>query len=398
MKYYLKITSALLAVLLLGSCQKDSDMDDTPKTEWYQIIKIDTLAFSEIVKSISGMNTGIGLGAGIDIVRASFQYHSKANDSIYTLSGCVCWPLQATTCSSIWLENHYTSSRWNECPSQTPMPGMIKCSLFGAIYIGPDYQGLGLSRNLRQPYFNTVLLADQSIDCFKAALSLLKECGPTLSDNYLTFNMGYSLGGAVSLGVARRVELDPEIKKIMHLKKSYCGAGPYDQVTMMDRFLSQPDQVLDLAVSLPFAIKSILFTSPSLSAKYSESDFFTQGLLDSGILKKMDSREYTTGQLDRMLYDAGFNTPNTILSAKLLQDDTPLAKEFRQELGKLNLATGWTPTIPIVFYHSKGDEVVPIECLECVKANMAGNPNITYKLDDAGEHGSSGTKFYLGVI
>ncbi len=402
MKYYIKITSALLAILLLGSCQKDYDMDDTQEAEsytkeWYQIAKIDTLTFSDIVNSISGAN--ISLSLGIDLVRASFLYQSKNNETIDTLSGCVCWPVRTATCSNILLENHYTSSRWDECPSQTPMPGMYKCSMLRtAIYIGPDYQGLGLSRNLPQPYFNTVLLADQSIDCFKAALSILKDLGPTLSDDYSTYNIGYSLGGAVSLGVARRVELEPEVKKIMHLKKSYCGAGPYDQVAMMDLFLSQPDKVLDLALSLPFAIKSILFSSPSLSAKYSESDFFTQGLLDSGILEKIDTRDYDTGQLNRMLYDAGFTTPNTILSADLLQGDTQIAIEFRQELGKLNLTTGWTPTIPILFYHSKADEVVPIVCLECIQANMADNPNITYKVDDTGEHGSSGTKFYLGVI
>jgi pimeloyl-ACP methyl ester carboxylesterase len=401
MKYYLKITSALLAILLLGSCQKDYDSDDTQEAEshakeWYQIIKIDTLAFSDIVNSISGAN--ISLSLGIDLVRASFLYQSKANETIDTLSGCVCWPVRTATCSNILLENHYTSSRWDECPSQTPMPGMLKCSMLRAIYIGPDYQGLGLSRNLPQPYFNTVLLADQSIDCFKAALSILNEWGPTLSDDYSTRNVGYSLGGAVSLGVARRAELDPEVRKIMHLQKSYCGAGPYDQVAMMDLFLSQPDKVLDLALSLPFAIKSILFSSPSLSAKYSESDFFTQGLLDSGILEKMDTRDYDTGQLNRMLYDGGFNTPNTILSADLLQDETPIAIEFRQELDKLNLTTGWTPTIPILFYHSKADEVVPIVCLECIKTNMADNSNITYKVVDSGEHGNSGVSFYLEVI
>ncbi len=402
MKYYLKITSALLAILFLGSCQKDSDTDDAPEPaesntqEWYQIVKIDTLSSADLTQSIAG----ISIGLGTDIVRTSFLYHSKADTATLTLSGCVCWPIEISTCSTIWLENHYTSSRWNECPSQTPMPGMFaSSSLFlRAIYIGPDYQGLGLSRNLPQPYFNTLLLADQSIDCFKAALSIVKEYGPELSANYSTYNLGYSLGGAVSLGVARRVELDPEVKKIMHLKKSYCGDGPYDQVTMMDRFLSQPDQALDLAVSFPFAIKSILFTNPSLSARYSESDFFTQGLLNSGILEKMDTRDYTTGQLNGMLYDSGFNTPNTILSADILQDGTPLAIEFRQELGKLNLTTGWTPTIPIVFFHSEADNVVPIECLNCVKTNMADNPNITYKVVETGEHGNAGVSFYLGII
>ena len=399
MKYYLKITSALLAILFLGSCQKDSDTDDAPEQEsyskdWYQIVKIDTITSSDLIKSITDMSIGLG----VDIARASFLYHSKANDTLLTLSGCVCWPLRTPSCSSIWLENHYTSSRWDQCPSQSPSPGMIKCSILRTIYIGPDYQGLGLSRNLPQPYFNTVLLADQSIDCFVAALALLKEWGPQVPENYSTYNIGYSLGGAVSLGIARRVENDPEVKELMHLKESYCGDGPYDQVTMMDLFLSQPDKVMDYAISLPFAIKSILFTNKSISSKYSESDFFAQGLLDSGILEKMDTRDYDTGQLNSMLYNSGFNTPKAILSADILQNNTQLAVDFRRELEKLNLTTGWTPTIPISFYHSKVDEVVPIECLESVKTNLKGNPNVTINVFETGSHDEAGVEFYKAVL
>ena len=392
MKSYLKITFALLTILFFGSCQKDTD--EAPEAEWYQIVKIDTLASSNLIKSITGMDIGLG----VDVVRASFLYHSKANDAILTLSGCVCWPIRTATCSDIWLENHYTTSKWDQCPSQAPMPGMIKCSMYRTIYVGPDYQGLGLSRNLPQPYFNTVLLADQSIDCFKAALSLLKDWGPEVSENYSTYNIGYSLGGAVSLGIARRVELDPEIREIMHLKHSYCGAGPYDLGAMMDLFLSQPDEVLDLAVSIPFAIKSMLFTSPSLSAKYNESDFFSQGLLESGILEKMDTRNYDTDNLNSMMYNSGYNTPNTIMSAGLLQDGTPLAIAFRQELDKLNLTVGWTPTIPISLYYSKEDKIVPIVCLDSLKAKMGDNTNITIQVFETGNHQDTGIEFYKAVL
>ena len=231
-----------------------------------------------------------------------------------------------------------------------------------------------------------------------SSLSLLKDWGPEVSENYSTYNIGYSLGGAVSLGIARRVELDPEIREIMHLKHSYCGAGPYDQGAMMDLFLSQPDEVLDLAVSIPFAIKSMLFTSPSLSAKYNESDFFSQGLHESGILEKMDTRNYETDNLNSMMYNSGYNTPNTIMSAGLLQDGTPLAIAFRQELDKLNLTVGWTPTIPISLYHSKEDKIVPIVCLDSLKAKMGDNTNITIQVFETGNHQDTGTEFYKAVL
>ena len=399
MRNLFRITASVIALLILSGCQKESD-DDAPNgiiqpREWYEIIKTDTLTgdamiteFSDIIK----MTTD-----GPDMVRVSFYYHSMSDTTMLTLSGCTCWPVNAESCSEIWLEDHYTSTDWAQCPSQTSQPGMIIASSNNAIFIGADYQGLGYTSDLPHPYFNSVVLAQQNADCFKAAIQVIKDFGPDLDDTYHTYNYGYSLGGSIALALVRITESDPELKRIIHLKKSYCGGGPYDQTIMMRNFLSQPDDKLSYPVAIPLAIKSIFISSPTFRARYSEQDFFTTELLESGLFKKIEDKQIPSHVLNDIFLEAGFNTVRTLLREEIIQGDCPAATDLYNELSKLDLTQGWTPTTPILFYHSKADKVVPIECVDQIKDNMPDNPNITYLLKN-GAHVMEGLIFFLSLF
>lgn len=398
MKKYLRLTAALLAMLIMTGCQKD-DSDDAPGTEsgqseWYQIVSIDTLNSIRLTESL----IGIGINLGPDLVKVSFLYHSPHDTTTLTLSGCVCWPVGTAECSKIWLESHYTSIRWDQCPSLMAQPCMIQSILQKAIYIGADYQGLGFSRDLPQPYFNTILCADQNIDCFRAALQVLKDWGPVLTDEYSTYAIGYSLGGAVTLGIARRAELDADVKRMLHLKNCYCGDGPYNMEVMMDFFCSYTDNLLEYPISLPCAIMTALYTCPSLSSLYTESDFFTESFMESGILQLLDTKEYDTDQLNEILNNAGFNTTGSILSQDVLDPESQISKQFYHELKLMDLTSGWSPTVPIWFYHARTDYTVPITCLYKLLENMDGNPVITYHIKESDTHINSGLAFYKSAL
>jgi pimeloyl-ACP methyl ester carboxylesterase len=277
-------------------------------------------------------------------------------------------------------------------------PGMAISIIQNTIYIGADYQGLGLSRDLPQPYFNTVLTADQSIDCFRAALSLLKELGPNVPDDYSTYCIGYSLGGAVTLGIARRAELDPEVKRLLNLKKSYCGDGPYNMETMIDFFFSDTSKPLEYPISLPCAIRTALYASPLLNSSYTESDFFSDAFMESGLLELLDTKEYDTDQMNEILNNSGFNTTGSILSKEVLNPDSQIARQFYHGLKLVDLTSGWSPTTPIWLFHAKKDDTVPVACLEKLLDNMEGNPNISYYIKPSGNHHESGTDFYTSVL
>lgn len=394
----------LLALLTVSGCTKDNlDEENTQfpsERAWYSIVSTDTINSGQLLKSMSGSQFSSIKEIALlpSIVQTTFKYHSVNGTDTLTLSGTVCWPIGLENCSNVVLENHYFCTRWDECPSQTPQAGMLLYSYYRFILVAADYQGLGLSRDLPYPYLNTVLLARQSIDCFKAAISLLRDMGSKLTDDYNTYNIGYSLGGAVTMAIARQVELEPGLQDIMHVRKSFCGGGPYDQKALFMHFLKNPDKELNFPIEFPCALMSMYMSYQSGLKQFKYSDLFSKRLLDSGILEALETKEYTTGQICSLMEKAGCTTLNTILSAQIFDQESDVYKAVINEVNKLDLTVGWTPKLPIYFRHSKEDTYVPIACLESVLTNMADNPNITYDINEHGTHQENGLNFYINLL
>ena len=397
MKQYLQIL-IIFTTLLVSSCTNDDYDDPDPKKpfkrEWYQIVKTDTLTSQKMNKELMDLT----LPLGSTIIRNSFLYHSINGTDTLTLSGAVCWPIGIQSCSEIWLESHYFCTCWDECPSQKTQPAMLISSNKSAIYIGADYQGLGLSKDLDAPYLNTVLLASQNIECFKAAMTIIKDFGPDMADDYHTYNVGYSLGGAVAMGIAREVELDPELNEIIHLKKTLCGGGPYDQVAYFNHHLEDIGMQLDFPIAFLCAIRSIISSNPSFREKYDYSDCYTEKLINSGIFEVLDSKNYGTGAINDFLEKAGCSTLKEIVSAELLDRDSRIFKDLLKELQKLDLVTGWTPRNPILIRHSKTDTYVTYACMESAMNSFSGNPNVTFDPIKSGKHSEDGVQFYLKIF
>lgn len=401
-----RILMTVLVIFAFASCRNDiSDneiQEPVPNREWYKLISIDTLGGKDMISSITDSHKIEDLPPALfnlldTMVHTSFLYHSLNGQDTLTLSGSVCWPLDANTCSTIWLENHYTTTKWDECPSQIPTPGMIISSFNHAVFIGADYQGLGLSRDLPQAYFDTKLQAAQSIDCFKAGLTLLMDWGPVIKKDYDTYNMGYSLGGGVSMAIARQVTLEPELQTVMHLRKSFCGGGPYDQVALFTHFLENPAQELELPLEFPCAIMSMYISSQALK-KYTMADIFSSKLINNEVLDKINTRNYTTGQINGIMESAGCSSLQDIFSPAVMDPDSQLRKDLIAETSKLDLTVGWTPRIPILCFHSEEDHTVPVQCLQSVKDNMPADANITYETIQEGKHGNTGVLFYMNLL
>ena len=396
MKRLLLILSFTAALTLSGCVSENNDepVPQTPLTrEWYELLKTDTLNNQQMTLEI----TGYPLPFGSAMVRYSFLYHSLSESDTLTLSGAVCWPLDADRCSEIWLESHYFSVCWNECPSLKSQPGMIISSIRNAISISADYQGLGATRDMLLPYLNTTLLASQNIDCFKAALTLIKDYGPCLAHDYSTYNIGYSLGGAVTMAVAKQIELDPELKKTTHLKKTFCGGGPYDQHAYFNYFLDRPTLELGYPIAFLCAIKSISNSSLSFRQKWSYSDCYSENLLNSGILEALDSKNYNSAQINQMLRSNNCSTIRGILSEQMLDRNSQLNRDIFQEIENLDLTVGWTPRTPILVRHSRTDTYVPFACMESVIANLSDNPVVTCEIIESADHNDDGINFFLNL-
>lgn len=397
----IKKTFLILSVLMIitGCTKDDYDEGGVPlipdnNRVWYELVSRDTLKSTDILTTLIGSPM---VSVGPPLVRQSFLYHSINKSDTVTLSGVVCWPEGYDSCNEIWLENHYFTIRWNECPSQEPQAGMLCGSIRHAVYIGADYQGQGLSREMYQPYSNTILLANQSIDCFKAAYSVLQDYGPKLADDYYTYSMGSSLGGAVTFGIARQIELDPGLKELVRLKKSFCCGGPYDMKALFDVFLETPDEELMYPVGFICSVKGIMDDSPAFR-KYRYSDCFTPELLNIGIMDSIETKLFDAPQLNHMIKDAGFKSIRDILSDSIRNNNSALHKDLIQELAGLDLTVGWSPSSPILLRHVRTDLNIPFRCLESVQANMPDNGNITYEIIESGNHNDDCVAFYKKLI
>lgn len=399
MKKVIHFLSVILSIAVLSGCVKDNQDESTRKKplkrEWYQLIKTDTLNCQKMSNEVLGLTFPLG---SPDMIRNTFLYHSTEGSDTLTISGVACWPLGLERGTEIWLESHYFSARWDQCPSQATESGMLISSKRNAIYIAADYQGLGLSKELPHPYLNTILLAKQNIDCFKAAMSFLTDYGPDIADDYKTYNIGYSLGGGVAMGIARMIELDPELRELTHLKKTFCGGGPYDQVAYFNHHLANPTLKHDYPISILCAIKSIANSSPSFREKYDSADCYCDKLLNSGILEALDSKNYDSGEINSMLNKAGCNSIENIFSAGILDKDSQICKDIFYEVGKLDLTSDWTPRIPILIRQTKNDTYIPFECMESVMRNWGhDNPNVTYQIESS-SHNEEAIFFYGSLI
>ena len=399
MKKVIHILSVIISIAMLSGCAKDNQ--DEParkeplKREWYRLVKTDTLSCKKMSDEVLGLTLPLG---SADMVRNTFLYHSTEGSDTLTISGVVCWPLGLERGTEIWLENHYLSARWDQCPSQIAQSGMLISYRRNAIYIAADYQGLGLSRELPHPYLNTILLAKQNIDCFKAAMTFLTDYGPDIADDYKTYNIGYSLGGGAALGVARIIELDPELRELTHLKKTFCGGAPYDQVAYLNHYLANTTKKLDYPIAVLCAIQSIVNSSPSFREKYDYADCFCDKFLNSGILEALDSKSYDSSEINSMLDKAGCKSIENILSAGILDKNSQISKDVFYEVSKLDLTSDWTPRIPILIRQTKNDTYIPFECMESVMKNWGhDNPNVTYQIVSS-SHTEEGKNFYMSLF
>ena len=99
----------------------------------------------------------------------------------------------------------------------------------------------------------------------------------------------------------------------LHFQGSICGDGPYDLVTTMRYYLEDDGTSYGVEtehrkgtstypVVAPLIMKSMLETHPAM-APYKREDFMSQQFLDTGVCDWIDSKEYTTTDINEMWYN-----------------------------------------------------------------------------------------------
>lgn len=422
----------------------------------------------------------------------TFEYPSKSytGENILLSAVLVAWtpaePATTDRIETVHIYNHFTITADRECPTSSLNQGdtqeqnllkMMCLADYGTrigiptpfvghcIVIAPDYEGYGLTKNRVHPYMAQELTARQVTDAVMYGLELynkaVREPGSKLlplSDDWRSFAFGYSQGGSTALAVHRYLE-EHGLDTSLHFQGSICGDGPYDLIATLRYYFDDNGDsygaetghrkgIVTMPVVLPLIIKGMLDYSPELKG-YRLEDFLSQQFLDTGIIDWLNSKEYSTDDIEKKLVEQVDNgltangrtyTPEQMaemLEKKYVSNQfgaywsawgkaeklfTPEsyayfanADNFKQvpakstdactalhrALAQNSIATGWQPRHRIAFLHSKGDMVVPYaNYLSFRDTHTADEGNLFKVWDDAfstADHVDGGFTFFTNM-
>ena len=328
---------------------------------------------------------------------------------------------------SIMVSNHPTTTQNSLVPTGSDpqikevlvmCDGTDKC-----LVVAPDYLGYGSSVSTTHPYMCTTLTARNVVDGILAAMEYIVTQKNNLgksyrfASDYYTWNVGYSQGGAATLAVHKYLETEAsqDVRDKIRLKKSICGAGPHLQTYMFDEMEQYDDMFYSLYI--PFTIDGLMYTfGNTIMRGLKEEDIYTEKFLNSNLLATMRAKNIVAADLNALIA----NTVGTngkvnfydIIRPEYRDRSSKLYRTIHKALSQLDLLDGWTPTLPIDFYHWTNDEVVPFQesqmaydhfkslgCDVTLKKAEDISVSSVWAIKSFDEtHMGYGTKFYLSIF
>ena len=407
-----------------------------------------------------------------------YNYPSKnaAGEDVVLSSALFAWtptePKETDGIESIHIYSHFTITSDNECPSSIlniKERGLFTVLLkeeYGlqsdptknfishAIIIAPDYEGYGVTKDVRHPYLAQELTAQQVMDAVNYGLKLYqkhvndKRVLP-FKDNWRTFGFGYSQGGAVAVAVQRYIE-QHGLDEPLRYRGTICGDGPYDLIATMRYYMEDDGNsygvqtehrkgINTMPMVIPMIIQGMIDTHPDMK-DHQLTDYLSQQFLDTGIMDWLASKEFVINDIHEKWYDQlqeGFDAGDRHYTkeqvAEMFQSPkedrvwgrldkifTPgfysyltnasnfnavptekgdAFKDLHRALADNSVTTGWEPKHRIQFVHSKGDMVVPYGNYLAFHDAHPDSEGTIYRIDDSltDDHIDAGLAFYLNL-
>ena len=409
----------------------------------------------------------------------TFNYPSKGagGEDVVLSSMLIAWSPSSSagtdSIESLHIYSHYTITADKECPTsesnstdRTLFSMLVKNKYgFGTnsaynfisrcVVIAPDYEGFGVSKDRSHPYLSQELTARQVMDGVDYGLMLYRKLADTrqalaFKSDWRTFSYGFSQGGAVALAVQRYIE-ENGLSDELHFRGSICGDGPYDLIATLRYYLtddgtsygaktSHQQGMVTMPMVIPMIIKGMLDTHPDMQT-HTLDDYFTQQFLDTGIMDWLESKQYSTGDMNKQWYQQLQNgltangrhyTPEQMAElfwspssnnvwARLDKVFKPGFYEYIADAGNFgavptgkgdvwqdihramadnSLCGGWEPQHRIQFVHAKGDMVVPYGNYLSFRDAHPGDEDELFRIDDSStstSHSTVGTQFFLAL-
>lgn len=300
-------------------------------------------------------------------VHVTYQTLDESNKPV-TASALIVYPLLKKI-KNVMLINHGTQIGFMMVPSNYTSVEAIMAAT-GSLCILPDYIGLGASAKHPDLYLNHEVHGRTSVDALLTLLDYAKCKRLPLDSDYNTYIVGYSQGGSVSLASLRQVQrLDEATQKRIHLKKVFCGDGPYDLRLTFETYLNDfhNGKPLGLGSVIPLVINSMFNSYPAELEGMNYEDFFTDWALKTGVPQAI--RNNKEGILDMMLKLYGAEL-DKILNMKYIEENPDDLERLLSLMDRQNLCKGWAPKYPLKLLHCNPDGVVPFANFEEATATI----------------------------
>jgi hypothetical protein len=287
--------------------------------------------------------------------------------------------------------NEFTTAKHGERTSQNEIDdvGFYMNKFQNLIAISSDLYGWTLTEDKPQAYCCPEITAQESIDCWDAAMIVLKDKGYAI-DGLRKFNVGYSSGGFSAIALQRYVD---ENRPDLHWDLTAAGAAPFDICTIYENYVESDFSGYICALPL-----MMVAYKETYNMDFSYSDVFKEPLA-SHIQEWILSKDYGTWDINGL-----------IGTEKISEVLTPAACNYKSGIGKVvydkfrsNSLCGpgqdWQPSRATKFFimHSSGDLYmnyqVGVEMADYLKSKGC---QVETDFDDTGNHVYYGLLTFTG--
>lgn len=249
----------------------------------------------------------------------------------------------------------------------------------GAMIIVPDLIGLGITKDIPEPYCVPSFAVSAAYDMYAATMDFLRDNGVKDGRKIPVYITGYSQGGLSALSEVRAFQGNN--KGMMNLVSAYIGSGPYSMKAFQNDWVE--NNRCGYPVSIGLTVIGLKYAYPDImTGDY--SDYFTKEFMDAGMVEKILSKEYSTEELGEMMEkfaptdETGYAKVSDILKEECLTPGNRRYLELERCAINCEMASGWKPDVPVHFIHAEDDTFVPFNNFEMAKKGI-NNGNCTFE-------------------
>lgn len=306
------------------------------------------------------------------------------------------------TAQRLFIENRATQAANKSVPTNQWNIGCAHV-LTNSVLVTADLMSFGASVDRPVCYVHAEMAARNTVDAAIVAQRLLIEQLALTTQPLPVVNSGHSQGGFDALAVHRYLETQAsaEERRMLPLVQSFCASGPYAPDLLMD-IVSKREKYLYGAYMVLNAMSHLVYHAERFDGKTTIDDFLTPAAKQAGIVEMIAKKEHTNVELVKATAAALGTRTAALFVEDVCKADGHIFTMMMKASQQDRLIDGWTPTLPIYFYHATQDECVPVECTRAAEEAWGNCPNVTFEYDpyadDPMAHRYSGGAFARKVL